>query len=85
MLCTTLDDLMVVAERPNIPGAPADHPNWSLALPRPIEALLDAEVVAAVSAELHRAVAAQDPRAEASGRPTSRRPGSSSAGPRGTP
>ncbi len=34
-----LEDVLAVHERPNIPGARADWPNWSLALPESIEAL----------------------------------------------
>jgi 4-alpha-glucanotransferase len=59
LVCATLDDLMVVAERPNIPGAPPEHPNWSLALPRPIEDLDGSAIVAAVSEELQRATASK--------------------------
>jgi len=33
ILLATLDDALGVEERPNLPGAPADWPNWSLALP----------------------------------------------------
>jgi 4-alpha-glucanotransferase len=35
----TLDDMLAVPERPNVPGAPASWPNWSLALPQPIDLL----------------------------------------------
>jgi len=37
VLLVTLDDALLVAERPNIPGARQDWPNWSTALPRPLE------------------------------------------------
>jgi len=37
VLLVTLDDALVVAERPNIPGASETWPNWSTALPRPLE------------------------------------------------
>ncbi|HVV48869.1 MAG TPA: 4-alpha-glucanotransferase, partial [Polyangia bacterium] len=33
----TLDDALAVEERPNLPGAPADWPNWGMALPVPLE------------------------------------------------
>ncbi|HEY8926581.1 MAG TPA: 4-alpha-glucanotransferase [Polyangia bacterium] len=39
VLLVTLDDALVVAERPNIPGARADWPNWSTALPQALEEL----------------------------------------------
>jgi 4-alpha-glucanotransferase len=56
MLCTTLDDLMAVGERPNIPGAGREHPNWSLALPRPIDDLDDEHILTMVGAELNGAI-----------------------------
>ena len=56
MLCATLDDLLVVADRPNVPGAGADHPNWSLGLPQPIDELDGASTAAAVSDDLDQAV-----------------------------
>ena len=56
MLCATLDDLFVVADRPNVPGAGADHPNWSLGLPQPIDELDGASTAAAVSDDLDQAV-----------------------------
>jgi 4-alpha-glucanotransferase len=37
VLLATLDDALGVEERPNIPGATRDWPNWSLALPIPLE------------------------------------------------
>ena len=37
VLLVTLDDALVVAERPNIPGASETWPNWSTALPRTLE------------------------------------------------
>jgi 4-alpha-glucanotransferase len=36
-----LDDAATVAERPNMPGTSDEWPNWCLALPRPLEAILD--------------------------------------------
>ncbi|MBX3285751.1 MAG: 4-alpha-glucanotransferase, partial [Actinobacteria bacterium] len=33
LVAATLDDALAVAERPNVPGADGDRPNWSLALP----------------------------------------------------
>ncbi len=55
MLATaTLDDMLAVQERPNMPGTTDAWPNWSLALPRPIEDLpghpLAARVVEAMAA-----------------------------------
>jgi 4-alpha-glucanotransferase len=37
VLLATLDDAFAVKERPNIPGAASDWPNWSIALPLPLE------------------------------------------------
>jgi 4-alpha-glucanotransferase len=39
LLTATLDDAMVVEERPNMPATNDEWPNWRLALPRPIETL----------------------------------------------
>jgi 4-alpha-glucanotransferase len=33
----TLEDALVVDERPNVPGTTSEWPNWRLALPKPIE------------------------------------------------
>jgi 4-alpha-glucanotransferase len=37
MLTATLEDGLAVEERPNMPGTVDEWPNWSLALPRPLE------------------------------------------------
>jgi 4-alpha-glucanotransferase len=39
IVTATLDDAMAVEERPNMPASGDRWPNWSLALPRPIESL----------------------------------------------
>jgi len=39
ILLATLDDAMAVTERPNMPGTVDAWPNWSIALPRPIDEL----------------------------------------------
>lgn len=39
LLTATLDDAIGVEERPNMPGTIDQWPNWSIALPRPIEEL----------------------------------------------
>ncbi|HEX6140693.1 MAG TPA: 4-alpha-glucanotransferase, partial [Candidatus Limnocylindria bacterium] len=42
MTAATLEDALLVGERPNVPGTTAEQrPNWSLALPLPLEALLE--------------------------------------------
>ena len=42
VVLASLDDAGAVAERPNMPGTVTTWPNWCLALPRPVEDLLDA-------------------------------------------
>ncbi len=39
ILTATLDDAMAVEERPNMPATTTEWPNWSIALPAPIESL----------------------------------------------
>jgi 4-alpha-glucanotransferase len=39
LMTATLEDALVVEERPNMPGTTDEWPNWSLALPEPIEDL----------------------------------------------
>jgi 4-alpha-glucanotransferase len=53
VLLASLDDALGVEERPNLPGAPADWPNWSLALPVALDDLerrpLPAQIARALS------------------------------------
>jgi 4-alpha-glucanotransferase len=49
-----LDDAQVVPERTNMPGTTGQWPNWSLALPQPIEELESAPLANAISADLSR-------------------------------
>jgi 4-alpha-glucanotransferase len=37
MITATLDDALAVEERPNMPGTTTQWPNWSIALPKPLE------------------------------------------------
>jgi 4-alpha-glucanotransferase len=39
LVAVTLEDALEIVERPNLPGTLVDRPNWSLALPLPLEAL----------------------------------------------
>jgi 4-alpha-glucanotransferase len=39
LVTATLEDALGVAERPNRPGTTTEWPNWSLALPVPLEEL----------------------------------------------
>ena len=48
IVVATTEDLCAVTERPNIPGTTVERPNWSLALPLPIDDLLDQPLARAV-------------------------------------
>ena len=48
----TLDDALMVQERPNMPGTVDEWPNWSLALPRPLEEVEQDPIVLGVAAAL---------------------------------
>lgn len=54
VLNATLDDALGVVERPNMPGTIDEWPNWRIALPKPLEAILDDPRVANVAAALQR-------------------------------
>nr|WP_285127499.1 hypothetical protein [Propionibacterium freudenreichii] len=41
-MLASLDDAAAVRERPNVPGTIDEYPNWRLALPEPIDTLLNA-------------------------------------------
>jgi 4-alpha-glucanotransferase len=55
VLVATLDDALGVEERPNMPGTVDEWPNWSIALPKPLEDLERDEGVEAVAAALREA------------------------------
>jgi 4-alpha-glucanotransferase len=40
----TIDDVLVVEERPNMPGTTDEWDNWSIALPVPVDELVDGPV-----------------------------------------
>ncbi|ARO12776.1 4-alpha-glucanotransferase [Propionibacterium freudenreichii] len=42
VVLASLDDAAAVRERPNVPGTIDEYPNWRLALPEPIDTLLNA-------------------------------------------
>ena len=52
VLLATLDDALGVTERPNMPGTVDEWPNWSLALPVPIEDVATDDGVAAIAQAL---------------------------------
>jgi 4-alpha-glucanotransferase len=54
VLLATLDDALAVPERPNMPGTVTEWPNWSLALPQPLEEIEQAALPRAIAAALAR-------------------------------
>ena len=61
VLLATLDDAVATPERPNLPGTVNQWPNWSLALPLPLEEIEPSESAAAVAEALHRRAATEEP------------------------
>jgi 4-alpha-glucanotransferase len=54
VLTATLDDAVVVEERPNFPGTVDEWPNWRIALPRPLEDIEASPLAADLAAVLSR-------------------------------
>jgi 4-alpha-glucanotransferase len=54
VLLATLDDALAVPERPNMPGTVTEWPNWSLALPQPLEEIEEAALPRKLAAALKR-------------------------------
>jgi 4-alpha-glucanotransferase len=54
VLLATLDDALAVPERPNMPGTVDSWPNWSIALPSPVEDLVEDDQAAAIADALRR-------------------------------
>jgi len=54
VLTATLDDALAVEERPNMPGTIDEWPNWSLALPEPLEVLEVSPLAADIANSLQR-------------------------------
>lgn len=54
LVVATLDDVLAVEERPNMPGTTDAWPNWSIALPAPLEDLEKAPLAARVADLLRR-------------------------------
>jgi 4-alpha-glucanotransferase len=50
----TLEDALAVEERPNMPGTTTEWPNWSLALPAPLEVLETRPLARAIARALAR-------------------------------
>ena len=59
LLAATLDDMVAETERPNMPGAGRQRPNWSIALPATLESLTSAPAVGVVAGLLSAAVEGQ--------------------------
>jgi 4-alpha-glucanotransferase len=55
VLAASLDDALVVEQRPNMPGTTVQWPNWSLALPQPLEELESAPLPQQIADSLRRA------------------------------
>jgi 4-alpha-glucanotransferase len=54
LLSATLDDALAVEERPNMPGTVDEWPNWSIALPAPLEEIERDRRVTRVAEPLQR-------------------------------
>ncbi len=54
VILATLDDALAVVERPNMPGTTTAWPNWSLALPLPLEKLEEQELPRRIAAAMKR-------------------------------
>jgi 4-alpha-glucanotransferase len=52
LLSASLDDLLTVEERPNLPATIDEWPNWRLALPRPLDEVEAMDLPAAIGADL---------------------------------
>jgi 4-alpha-glucanotransferase len=52
IVTATLDDALAVVERPNMPGTVTEWPNWSLALPQPLEAIEGEQLPQAIAGTL---------------------------------
>jgi len=54
VVTSTLEDALLVSERPNVPGTTDERPNWCLALPKSLEEIEADHTVAEVAATLGR-------------------------------
>jgi 4-alpha-glucanotransferase len=64
IVTATLDDALAVAERPNMPGTVTEWPNWSIALPLPLEAIEREPLPRAIAGVLARGRQDETARAE---------------------
>ena len=63
ILAATLEDLLQVAERPNMPGAPSQ--SWSLALPKTLDEFFSEPLARRIAAALGREESRERPAAPA--------------------
>jgi 4-alpha-glucanotransferase len=54
LVTATLEDVLEVEERPNMPGTVDQWPNWSLALPEPLDAVMEDPRMAALAQVMAR-------------------------------
>ena len=54
VLTATLDDVLAVEERPNMPSTTTEWPNWSIALPEPIDKIMRAPAAETIASMLSR-------------------------------
>jgi 4-alpha-glucanotransferase len=54
LVTATLDDALAVEQRPNLPGTTTEWPNWSIALPVPIEEIERRPLPRAIAAAMRR-------------------------------
>jgi 4-alpha-glucanotransferase len=60
IVMASMEAACVIAERPNMPSAAGKYPNWSLALPLPLEKLESSEVPRRLAQVLNRRSETQD-------------------------
>jgi 4-alpha-glucanotransferase len=54
LLTATLDDALMVEERPNMPGTQDEWPNWRIALPQPLDDLENVPLAHAIASAMRR-------------------------------
>jgi 4-alpha-glucanotransferase len=55
IVTATLEDALAVEERPNMPATVMEWPNWRIALPEPLETLVESPLAANIAESLTRA------------------------------
>ena len=55
VVTATLEDALAVEERPNMPATTHEWPNWRIALPEPLEDLMESPLAAEIASSLGRA------------------------------